>query len=147
MVLLHVVEAAGAVHPPVHPVAGDLRVEDVKDLAVLLDHRDDAHRAEPSGVPRLAAALRVEGRAVEDDGRAVLMAAPGHDHRVKLQQVWVFAVQALGHGTCASLRPLLAVLGVSAPSASLPERRHRVYVFVARTGVEHDHDVVGTEVA
>src|SRR5207247_5430778 len=46
-----------------------------------------------------------------------------------------------------SLRPLLVVLGVSAPSASLPERRHRIYVFVARTGVAHDHDVVGTEVA
>ena len=42
MVLLHVVAPAVRVHPAVHPLGGHGAVEDVQDVAPLLDDRDDA---------------------------------------------------------------------------------------------------------
>ena len=107
VVLLHVVEAARAVHPAMDAVVGDRRVEDVQDLALLLDHRHDARAVEGARVPRLAAALGVERGAVEHHRRAVAVSSPGDDGGVELEPVRVVPVQALGHQSGASVSTYL----------------------------------------
>jgi hypothetical protein len=55
-----------------------------------LDALDDARRAERARVGRLAAARRVEGRAVErDGGAAVVGLRDGDDARVELDEARV----------------------------------------------------------
>ena len=97
MVLLHVVAAPVGVDPAVHAFRGERAVEDVKHVGPGLDDRQHARLAERTGVPGLPAALGVEGRAVEHDGRpAVVLAARQHGG-VELQQVRILPVQPLGH--------------------------------------------------
>ena len=97
VVLLDVVETARSVHLPVDRVAGQLAVQDVEGLPALLHDRDDGHAREGADVPRLAAALGVEGGAVEHDGRTVLVPPPSHHTGVELEQVRVVLEEALGH--------------------------------------------------
>ena len=97
VVLLHVVAAALRVDPAMHALAGDRVVQDVEHVLPVLDHRQHAGVAERPGVPRLPAALGVEGRAVENQRRAALMLATRQHGGVELQQVGILAVQPLGH--------------------------------------------------
>jgi len=73
VVLLDVVAAPPGVHASLHPIAGHRPVEDVDDVAAVLDHGHHPRFAEGAGVPRLPAALRVEGGPVEHDGRPALV--------------------------------------------------------------------------
>ena len=68
------------------------------DRSVLLvDDVDDAHRAETSGVERLAAGRRIERRAVERDQHAIVAAIDSRDGGVKLPEIRVEVVQAVRH--------------------------------------------------
>ena len=98
MVLLHVVAPPVGVDASAHGVGGQGRAEDVQDLALLLDHRDDGNTSERARVPRLPSALRVESGAVQDDGGAPLVLAARHDRGLELQQVGIVAVQQARHG-------------------------------------------------
>src|SRR5258708_7676129 len=72
VVLLHVVEAAAPVDLRVDLAGLQGFLEEVQDGAVALlrvEHADAAERAAIAGLP---AALRVEGGAVEDRGRAAV---------------------------------------------------------------------------
>src|SRR5207249_6102682 len=99
VVLLHVIEPARAVHAAVDAVAiaGNRAVEDVEDRSVLLDHRDDRRAPERSRVPRLAAAFRVEGGAIEDNGRTIVVAPPRDHGGVELEEIGVLPVEPLSH--------------------------------------------------
>jgi hypothetical protein len=116
-VLLDVVEAAIPVHAAAHERAdrGRVALDDVDDGGVFrLDAIDDAGRAERAGVVRLAAAGRVEGRAVEDDGDATRRElARGEDGRVEVEQVRVGVVETFGraHAGEASRAPRRASSG------------------------------------
>jgi hypothetical protein len=100
-VLLHVVEAARPIDAAAHlgPFGRGVALYDVEHaLRLSVDALDDAGAAERAGVRRLPAAGRVEGRAVERDGRAaVVRARQGQDARVELGQVRVVVVEPFGH--------------------------------------------------
>ena len=97
VVLLHVVAAPVGVDPALHAFRGERTVEDVEHVGPVLDHRQHARVAERAGVPGLPAALGVEGRAVEHDGRPAVVLAPRQHDGVELQQVRILPVQPLGH--------------------------------------------------
>ena len=63
--LLHVVEAAVPVHAAGHLRAGWLPLHQVDYLAVPIDHAGNRRTAEGAQICGLAAALRVEGRALQ----------------------------------------------------------------------------------
>ena len=86
VVLLHVVAAAVRVDAAVDTLLGEGTVEHVQDVVPGLDHRDDQRVAERAGVPGLAAALGVEGGAVEDHRRAAIVLASLPHARVELEQ-------------------------------------------------------------
>ncbi len=98
VVLLHVVAPAVRVDDPVHTLGGQRSIEHVEDVLSFLDHGDDARVAERAGVPRLPAALGVEGGPVEDHGGPALVIAPRDHRRVELEEIGVGGVEALGHG-------------------------------------------------
>ncbi len=97
VVLLDVVAAPVGVDVAFDAFGRQRPVEDVQDLAVLLDDRHDARLAERSGVPWLPAALGVERRPVEDDGRSAGVLESAKDRRLELEQVGIRQVESLGH--------------------------------------------------
>ena len=86
MVLLHVVAPPLGVDAAMDAARRQGRAQDVKDLALLLDDRDDRHRVERARIPGLPAALRIESGAVQDHRRAPFVLAAGHDGGVELQE-------------------------------------------------------------
>ena len=130
MVLLHVVAAPRGVHHPVHPLFGQGPVEHVEDVRPVLEHGDDAGVAERARVPGLAAALRVEGGAVEDDGGPSLVLAATDHGRVELEEGGIGGVESFGHrtvhsGTAPGGRRALRLrqTGTTATSGSSPRLR------------------------
>jgi len=95
-VLLHVVEAARPVDRSGEPVTHDRGLDDVGDAVALVDHVDDRHAAEPTGVERLAPGGGVEGGAVEIDPAAGV--GTGCDGGVEGGEIGVGVVEAGGHG-------------------------------------------------
>ncbi len=83
--------------PALHALARERPVEHVQHVRPVLDHGHDARVAERARVPRLPAALGVEGRAVEDHGGSALVLAPRHDGGFELEQVRIGAVEPLRH--------------------------------------------------
>jgi hypothetical protein len=100
VVLLAVVAAPRLVHAAVHALPVERRVEDVEDVGAGVEDSHDAHVVEGAGVPGLSAALRIEGRAVQDDGGPAFVLSAADDRRVELEEVGVVAVEALGHRGC-----------------------------------------------
>ena len=101
VVLLHVVAAALGVHAAVHAVGLEGGGQHVQHLAAVLHHRHHRHAVQGADVPGLAAALRVEGGAIEDEGGPSLVAAAPHHGGLELHEVRVFPVQPLGHARAA----------------------------------------------
>jgi len=97
VVLLAVVAPAVPVHTSMDGPLRERAIEDVEDVALLLEDLEDTGLAQGPGVPGLAAALGVEGRAVEDrDGAAVELAA-GENLCLEVEGVGVVQVETLGH--------------------------------------------------
>ena len=135
VVLLAVVEAPLGVDAAVDAIGEEGRAQQVDDVVAHLEDRDHGDAVEGSRVPGLAAALGVERGPVEDHGRLALVLAALDDGGVELEQVGIVAVEALGQGSCPGRR------------GRSPERRHVLDVLEAGAGVEHDHGVVGAQVA
>ena len=87
VMLLPVIVPAGRVDSAVNHVACDRRFEHVKYRLAIFDHGADGDVVQRPCVPRLAAALRVEGRLVEDDGRPAFVLTPLDDAGVELEQI------------------------------------------------------------
>ena len=103
-VLLHVVEPPGPVDLSVDHVARSrfpvLGVEfgHVRDRPVLFVHDvDDAEWTEQAGVERLAARRRIERRAVEREGEAIVAPIDPCDRGVKGPEIRVGVIEAVGH--------------------------------------------------
>jgi len=96
--LLHVVAPARGVDAPRHAIVRERAVEHVQQLAGLLDDGDDGCVAEGARVPRLAAALGVEGRAVQHHRRPAFVLVAGEHGGVEVEKVRVGQVEALAHG-------------------------------------------------
>ena len=105
VVLLHVVAAPRGVHHAAHPLLGQRPVEHVEDVRPVLEHGHHARLAEHARVPGLAAALRVERGAVEDDGGSSLALAPACHQGVELEERGIGGVESLGHRTVHSGTP------------------------------------------
>ncbi len=107
MVLLHVVAPPLAVDDALHPVGGEGPVEDVEDLAAVLEDGDHARLPETAGVAGLPPALGVERGPVEHDGGAALVLVAGDDGGIELEQARVGEEEAFGHvvGTGRSSAP------------------------------------------
>ena len=72
---------------------------------------------------RLSAALGVERRPVQDDGRSAVVLESAHDRRLELEQVGIRQVESLGH--CASLT------GGSTAFNAAPAPRGRMWLTAA----------------
>ena len=101
-VLLHVVEPALPVDGAMHHLSGfgvqGSGFDHMRDRSVLfVDDIDDAQRGEAAGVEGLAAGGGIERGAVERDEQAVVAAIDAHDRRVKLPEIRVVVVEAVGH--------------------------------------------------
>ena len=92
VVLLGVVVPALRIDPAVDALRGERTLEDVQHLAVLLDDRQHPHAVEAARVPRLAAALGVEGGPVEDHGGVAVVLDARDDAGVELEQRGVVEV-------------------------------------------------------
>ena len=77
---------------------GERAVTEMDDLAAALLHVQHMGRAESAGVGALAAALREEGRAVEDDGKAALCRLAGQDPGGEDGKMAVGITELFGHG-------------------------------------------------
>ena len=99
-VLLHVIDAPGPVHAPVHARPRRQRLlHHVPDsLIVQVDDIDDLDAAEDARVERLPAGGRVERGAVEDDDGAAVDVVAVEDGGVELRAAGIGVVDAFGHG-------------------------------------------------
>ena len=97
-VLLHVVEAAGPVQAPVDFTGGQFGGQQVERAFVGRLDVQDGDVVEVAEVAGLAAALRVEGGAVEDHGGLAIYLQALHNASTKLAQIRIIVVQKVGHG-------------------------------------------------
>ena len=116
-VLLHVLEAAIPVDPPVRRARQHLAFDDVQHHSVITI--DDVHHArvtEGAGIEGLTTRRRIEGRAVENGGCATLRVADHvEDRGVEFLQVGVGVVEAIGH----------RITGSATPASAKPAARRR----------------------
>jgi len=103
--LLAMVEAPVGVDAAMDSIGHQRLFKDVQDLALLLDHRDDRNIGQNASVPGLAAALGVEGSAIQDHGGAASVLTASHDGRVELQEIGVVVVEAHCHQRLAPAPP------------------------------------------
>ena len=98
VVLLHVVEAAGPIDRSFHFSAGVERtVEQVQHLAVPILHVEHRRTAQRALVPRLAAALGIEGAAVQHRCWLAIQIPQRDEMGGEAGQVGVAEVEAFGH--------------------------------------------------
>jgi len=119
-VLLHVIEAAGQIDPPVHVALPgfdlhEAAAQNMGDAIPFVDHFDDLHSAQLAGVERLAAGRGVERSAIQID--ALLVRTRGirtHvDHAsLEFSEIAVLVIEAIRHST-ASWIEVLATLSTS----------------------------------
>ena len=93
VVLLTVIAPPLSIDTPPNPVCLEPAFCEVEDLPVGLHYRHDAHPVQLARVPRLSAALGVEGGAVEDHRWLPIVLAPCHDDCVELEKVGVVAME------------------------------------------------------
>src|SRR5579871_4027156 len=65
-------------------------------LASALLYVDDRHTAQRAAISRLAASFGIEGRRVQRDGGLARVFADSNDPRLKLAQIGIVPIEALG---------------------------------------------------
>jgi len=91
-VLLHVVEAACPVEPPVNFVGHQFTRQKMQRPAIGGTYFQDRHAVQLTEIAWLPAARGVEGGAVQHHRRLTIHFQPPHDASVKLLQIWVVVI-------------------------------------------------------
>src|ERR1035438_4138712 len=112
--LLHVVKAPAPIHPAIHLVRPQRRLQDMRDALALILHLNQSHSADSSSIVRLPARSGIESGPVQIDPASVL-GSPG-DVRAKLPEVGVSIVKSFGHPISLTRKLGRAIL----PAAAFP---------------------------